>query len=56
MKNIDYTKYDEEFDKLEIKLSAEQRKGIVDFFYQLSHIAYDHYISQEKKNMNNLND
>lgn len=56
MKNIDYSEYDEEFDKLKIKLSPEQRKDIVDFFYQLSHIAYDHYISQEKKNTNNPND
>lgn len=56
MKNIDYSEYDEKFDKLKIKTSPEQRKDIVDFFYQLSHIAYDYYISQENKNTNNLND
>ncbi len=47
---------EEELLKQKIETSPEQRKDIVDFFYQLSHIAYDYYISQEKKNTNNLND
>lgn len=56
MKDIDYSEYDKEFDKLKIKLSSKQRKDIVDFFYQLSHIAYEYYIYQEKNYINNLND
>ncbi len=50
MNDIDYSKYDEEFDKLKLELSPVQRKDVVDFLYQLSHIAYNYHISQKKGN------